>query len=112
MLTPIRGQLTPHSWWLLTQDVVNPTQIRSEKSERPWELMVEVMWGEPVHGVLVMDVEVRPFRCNHDSEVAVSTICALYTYRLTCVVNGTKNKDKIVGTDVHCLSNTLYHLTV
>eukprot|EP00041_Stephanoeca_diplocostata_P029012 m.845875 g.845875 ORF g.845875 m.845875 type:complete len:661 (-) comp23477_c1_seq58:2272-4254(-) len=42
---------------VFVQDVVNPTKIKASKAERPWEMMVEVMWGEPAHGVLVMDVQ-------------------------------------------------------
>ena len=44
---------------LIVQDVVNPEAFVAgvaENDMRPTEVMVELLWGVPMHGVLVIDV--------------------------------------------------------
>lgn len=41
---------------MFIQDVVNPGDFRAGMSARPMELMVEVLWGEAIHGVLTATV--------------------------------------------------------
>eukprot|EP00040_Diaphanoeca_grandis_P019091 m.100569 g.100569 ORF g.100569 m.100569 type:complete len:509 (-) comp27256_c1_seq1:33-1559(-) len=41
---------------MFVQDVINPEGFGEGKTERPLELMVEVLWGQPTHAVLTTTV--------------------------------------------------------